>query len=151
MRKFEKVRDFAIKYDCKEVRLPVRATKYSAGYDFYSPIELTIPAGKSDIIWTNIKADCNPDEFLMLAVTSGMGKRGIILSNGIGVVDKDYYSNESNDGNIGFRLHNLGIEPYTFKVGEKIGQGIFVKYFVAEEDNCTNAIRSGGFGSTDNK
>ena len=87
----------------------------------------------------------------MLAVTSGMGKRGIILSNGIGVVDKDYYSNESNDGNIGFRLHNLGIEPYTFKVGEKIGQGIFVKYFVAEEDNCTDAIRSGGFGSTDNK
>jgi len=151
MRFFEKVKDFAIKYDEHEITMPVRATLNSAGYDFFSPIEINIPAGSAEIIWTNIKACCNEDEFLMLCVTSGMGKRGLILSNGIGVIDSDYYSNENNDGNIGFRLHNLGKEDYLIKKGEKIGQGIFFKYLPADIDNCTNAVRKGGFGSTDKK
>lgn len=151
MRKFEKVRDNAIKYDANDVVMPIRATYNSAGYDFFSPIDIVIPAGKAEIIWTNIKVECNSDEFLMLAVTSGMGKRGLILSNGIGVVDSDYYSNESNDGNIGFRLHNLGENDYCITKGEKIGQGIFLKYLHADIDNCKADVRVGGFGSTDRK
>ena len=151
MRGFERVQDFAIKYDEKDIIMPVRATKTSAGYDFFSPIEFSIPAGESEIVWTNIKSFMNDDEFLMLAVTSGMGKRGLILSQAVGIVDSDYYSNESNDGNIGFRITNLGKETYNFKKGEKVGQGIFVKYLMADEDNCLQATRVGGYGSTDKK
>ena len=148
MRGFEIVKDFAIKYNNKDITMPVRATRTSAGYDFFSPIELTIASGESEIIWTNIKSFMNTDEFLMLAVTSGMGKRGLILSNAIGVIDSDYYQNENNDGNIGFRLTNLGKNPYTFKVGEKIGQGIFFKYLTCDQDNFKDVKRQGGFGST---
>ena len=151
MRGFEIVKDFAIKYDAKNIILPIRATKTSAGYDFYSPIEISIPSGCSEVIWSNIKAYCEDDEFLMLVVTSGMGKRGLILSNGVGIVDSDYYGNESTDGNIGFRITNLGKETYTFKKGEKIGQAIFMKYLIADQDNCTGNARTGGFGSTDAK
>ncbi len=153
MRKFEIVRDFAIKYNVSrdDIIMPIRATKFAAGYDFFSPIEITIPSMASEVVWSNIKADMLDDEFLMLAVTSGMGKRGLILSNAIGVIDKDYYSNDNTDGNIGFWITNLGSESYTIKVGEKIGQGIFVKYLTTDVDNCKGLIRDGGFGSTDNK
>ncbi len=151
MRKFEIVEDFAIKYNEKDIVLPKRATTHSAGYDFYSPTDITIEAGKSEIIWSNVKAMCNEGEFLLIVVTSGMGKRGLILSNGIGVVDKDYYGNPTTDGNIGFRITNLGSEPYTFAKGDKIGQGIFMPYYTLDEDNYDDIKRVGGFGSTDNK
>ena len=148
MRGFEVVKDFAIKYDEKEVKMPCRATKTAAGYDFYSPIEISIPSGKSEVIWSNIKAYMEDDEFLALVVTSGMGKKGLILSNALGIIDSDYYGNVNTDGNIGFRITNLSDDTYTFKKGEKIGQGIFMKYLVADNDNCTGDIRVGGFGST---
>jgi len=151
MRKFEIVKDFAIQYNNKDVIMPIRATYNSAGYDFFSPIEITIPSGESEVIWTNIKVACNSDEFFMLAVTSGMGKRGLMLPNSVGIIDSDYFENVNNDGNIGFRIYNLGKEPYTFKKNEKIGQGIFMKYLCADIDNCKQATRQGGFGSTDNK
>lgn len=151
MRKFEVVRKDAIKYDVKDVTLPIRATRNSAGYDFYSPIEFTIEANDTFMLWTNIKAKMNTHEFLMLCSTSGMGKRGIKMANSIGIIDADYYSNDSNDGNLGFRLHNTGNQPYTFKAGEKVGQGIFMNFLTCTEDNVKNVKRSGGFGSTDNK
>ncbi len=153
MRKFERVREDAIKYDVKpdDIIMPIRATKFAAGYDFFSPIEITIPSMKSELIWSNIKADMLEDEVLFIAVTSGMGKRGLIMSSAIGIIDKDYYSNANNDGNIGFRITNLGSEDYTIKVGEKIGEGVFLKYLTTDIDNCQGIVRDGGFGSTDNK
>ena len=59
----------------------------------------------------------------------------------------DYYNNENNDGNIGFRLLNLGTTPYEIKRGDRIGQGIFVKYGLVDGDNTTTK-RNAGFGST---
>lgn len=149
MRKFEIVRKDAIEYDATDIQMPIRATLKSAGYDFFSPIEFTIEANGVYLIWTNIKAKMLDDEFLMLCTTSGMGKRGIKLTNSVGIVDADYYSNINNDGNIGFSLQNTLNQPYTFKKGEKIGQGIFMKFLPCTEDNVKNVERTGGYGSTD--
>lgn len=148
MRKFEIVKQEQIKYENSNITLPNRATKNSAGYDFYSPIDLTIEPHMSEIIWTNVKACFNCDEVLILAVTSGMGKNGIMLANNIGIIDADYYSNISNDGNIGFRLHNFSENKYNIHVGDKIGQGLFMKYLTIDNENIIEKTRVGGFGST---
>lgn len=128
--------------------MPNRATKNSAGYDFYSPIDVVIEPNSAKLIFTNIKACFEPDEVLILCSTSGMGKRGVVLANGIGIIDADYYNNDNNEGNIGFMLRNLGGEPYVVKIGDKIGQGIFTKFLKVDNEEEVTAQRVGGFGST---
>lgn len=89
------------------------------------------------------------DEFLLLANrSSGPLKRRLILPNGIGIVDADYYDNESNEGEIFFQLINFGLKDYHIKKGERIGQGIFLSYLLADEETAPQAQRTGGFGST---
>ncbi len=151
MRKFEFVTTNKREYDGEIASLPKRATQHSAGYDFYSPIDLTISPNGTAMVWTNIKVQFNTDEVLLLCVTSGMGKRGVMLCNSVGVIDCDYYNNESNDGNIGFRLFNFSQNTYNIKKGDKIGQGIFIKFLTVDNEDSIQTVRKGGFGSTDNK
>ena len=148
MRKFEQVRDDAMQYNKNPIKKPMRATKFSAGYDIYSPIDEVLNPGEAKMIWTNLKAQMPADEYLLLCTTSGMGKKGIRLANGIGIIDSDYYENESNDGNFAFRLVNFSAVPYEIKVGDKIGQGIFMKYQITDDDIESTETRKGGFGST---
>lgn len=148
MRKFEIVDDNFVLYNQKEFKMPVRATKYSAGYDFYSPIDITIKPFESELIFTNIKAKFNQNEVLFLFVTSKMGKNHIMLANGTGVIESDYYGNISNDGNLGFRLINLGKTDYVIKVGDKIGQGVFTTFLTVDNEEEITNVRTGGFGST---
>lgn len=132
-----------------EIKLPTRATEHSAGYDFYSPVDVTIQPHESVMIWTDVKAHMYYDNVLLLNVRSSMGKHPIMIANTQGWIDSDYYENPDNDGNIGFRLFNLGSTPYEIKTGERIGQGMFVKYGTTVDDNTTTS-RQGGFGSTNN-
>lgn len=145
---FEVVRD-----DCRknsgDIKLPTRATEYSAGYDFYSPINITIKPDESVMVWSDIKVHMYYDNALLLIPRSSMGKQPVMIANTVGLIDNDYYGNEDNDGNIGFRLLNLGKTPYEIKVGDRIGQGVFIKYGTVKNDN-TISKRSGGFGSTNN-
>lgn len=146
MRYFEVVKDEHRKNE-GVIQLPTRGSQHSAGYDFYSPIDITIQPNESAMIWTDVKASMYWDNVLLLFVRSSMGKHPIVIANGTGVIDSDYYSNEGNDGNIGFRLLNLGSTPYEIKIGDRIGQGVFVKYGTVKDDNTTG-VRQGGFGST---
>ncbi|MEG1499573.1 MAG: hypothetical protein RR400_00665, partial [Clostridia bacterium] len=148
MRKFEKVSKDFLEYEKEEPIIPRRATLTSAGYDFFSPIETEILPGESALIWTNIKACFNENEVLMLFVTSKMGKSHIMIANGTGIIESDYYGNSSNDGNLGFRLINLSKEPYKIGKGNKIGQGVFTNFLITDNDAETNlgVKRTGGFG-----
>jgi dUTP pyrophosphatase len=148
MRKFEIVSENFLQYGVKEVKFPFRATKNSAGYDFFSPIDIVIPPNKIQLIWTNIKAEFNSDEVLMLFVTSKIGKNGVMMANGTGIIDADYYSNKNNDGNIGFLLYNFGTSDYKINKGDKIGQGIFMKFLTIDNEEEIHETRIGGFGST---
>ena len=143
---FEVVKDECRK-NSGEIKLPTRATERSAGYDFYSPVDVVIQPNEMAMIWTDVKAHMYYDNLLMINVRSSMGKQPIMIANTQGWIDSDYYGNPDNDGNIGFRLFNLGKTPYEIKVGDRIGQGVFVKYGKVKDDN-TKETRHGGFGST---
>ena len=145
-RYFELVKD-KYRKSTGEVILPKRATKSSVAYDFYSPIDITIPPMTSVMIWTDIKSKFNENEALLINVRSSMGKQPVMIANTQGWIDSDYYSNPDNDGNIGIRLFNLGNTSYVVKSGDRIAQGMFVKYLVADNGNTDN-IRQSGFGSS---
>lgn len=147
MRRFEMVNDEYRKNPDVEVKIPTRASKNSAGYDFYSTKEVSIPPQQSVMIWTDIKAKMDEDNALIIIPRSSMGKHPVMIANTIGLIDSDYYNNSDNDGNIGFRLFNLANTPYEIKVGDRIGQGIFISYLTTQNDN-TIAERVGGFGSS---
>ena len=121
MRKFEVVKDECLMYGVKkeDLKKPYRATKHAVCYDCFSPIDVTIAPESTELVFINFKAYCNTDEGYILASTSGLGKKGIILANGIGIIESDYADNENNDGNIGFMLFNHGKNPYEIKVGDK--------------------------------
>lgn len=143
MRKFEKV-----SYDNSGI-IPTRADKGSAGYDFYTPVTITINPGEKIIFKTNIKAQMEQDEMLMLHVRSSIGiKRHLMLSNCTGIIDSTYYNNPDNEGNIMGALYNYGTEPQTIEAGERVMQGIFVKYLTTVNDMPLNTERKGGIGSS---
>lgn len=145
-RYFEVVKD-KYRKSTGEVILPKRATKSSVAYDFYSPIDIIIPPMTPVMIWTDIKAKFNENEALLINIRSSMGKQPIMIANTQGWIDSDYYSNPDNDGNIGIRLFNLGNTSYVVKSGDRIAQGMFVKYLVADNGN-TDCVRKSGFGSS---
>lgn len=104
---------------------------------------------KPYLVPTGIKAYMQPDEVLILVNrSSGPLKRRLILPNGVGIIDADYYDNPANEGEIFVQLVNYGLRDYHIKKGERIAQGIFVPYLVADQEEVPQAKRSGGFGST---
>ena len=139
-------------FEDKGINLPERKTKYSAGYDFESAEDCIIPAFKPGmaptLVKTGIKAYMQDDEMLCLYNrSSNPKKKGLILANSVGIVDKDYYGNPDNDGAIMFSFINLKDTDTEIKKGECIGQGIFEKYLKADNDSAEGE-RAGGFGST---
>ena len=150
-RYFEYVDDKFAKSGAKTggIPLPHRSTKASAGYDFYSPIEVEIPAGERALIWTDIKAKMPYYQVLKIYVRSSLGiKKGLILQNVTGIIDADYYGNTSNDGNIGIMLWNTSNSVQKIELGEKIAQGIFEQYYVVDDETSPSDSRTGGIGST---
>jgi len=150
----EKIRGFEIAkgFEDKQINLPVRKTKYSAGYDIEAAEDTVIPSFKKGmsptLVKTGLKAYMQGDEYLKLCNrSSNPKKKGLILSNSIGVVDSDYYENPDNDGHIMFAFYNIKEEDITIKKGEAIGQAIFEKFLVADGD-MAEGERLGGFGST---
>lgn len=146
IRGFEVVKDSFRKHNDVEIQLPTRGTSRAMAYDFYSPIDITIEPNKIGKIWTDVKAYMQDNECLILNVRSSMGGK-FMLANTSGWIDGDYYSNEGNDGNIGIFLKNISDESLTIKKGERIGQGAFFTFLVADNGN-TDTVRNGGFGST---
>lgn len=144
IRGFEVVSSF----EDAQINLPQRTTAESAGYDIECAETVTINPGEVKIVPTGIKAFMAYNEFLAIHIRSSIGiKRHIILANCTGIIDSDYYNNEDNEGHILLGLYNLGTEAVTLEKGERVAQGIFTKYLVANDDEA-NGIRRGGIGST---
>ena len=146
MRKFE----FVSRLDesIEERKLPQRSTAVSAGYDFYNPEEVEIQAGQIKYVKTGVKAAFPEGEMLMLCNrSSNPKKKGLVLANGVGIVDSDYYNNPDNEGEIAFAFMNITDHPVILEAGEKLGQAIFVKFGIVDDDNAEGS-RIGGWGST---
>ena len=103
---------------------------------------------KPTLVKTGVKAYMQGYEALFLYNRSSNPlKKFLFLGNGVGVVDADYYENPDNDGHIMFQFINFGLFPVTIKKGERIGQGVFADFYVADNDKAEN-VRQSGFGST---
>ena len=150
----EKARGFEIAkgFENCNINLPIRKTKYSAGYDIEAAEDTLIPSFKKGsnptLIKTGLKAFMKDNEYLMLCNrSSNPKKKGLILANSVGIIDKDYYGNPDNDGHIMFAFYNIKEEDILIKKGEAIGQAIFQQYLVTDDDTAEGE-RTGGFGST---
>ena len=140
-------------WEDKDITLPVRSTKNSAGYDVAAAEDVVVPVFekgcKPTLVHTGLKAYCQPDEWYMLANrSSGPGKRKLVLANGIGIIDADYYGNPDNDGEFMYAFYNVGTEPLEIKKGDVIGQVVFQKFLICDDDHAEGE-RISGFGSTD--
>lgn len=137
--------------------LPIKATIHSAGVDFIASSDITIPAfrfkGQATLVPTGVKAFMQKDEYLQIFARSSIPVNlGLIMSNGVGIVDSDYYNNPTNEGHIMIEFNNLTNEHITIKKGTRIAQGIFNKILpVTHGVRIKNDTRNGGFGSTNKK
>jgi len=150
IRGFELVENWARKNSLeRQIVMPYRSTKYSAGYDFVLCKDIILKPNVPYIYWTDIKAYMLPDEFLEVFIRSSIAiKKRIILTNQTGIVDQDYYNNPDNDGNIGICLLNLSKEEKQLNADEKIAQGVFTKYLIVDHEKEITNNRTGGVGST---
>ncbi len=131
------------------IKLPKRATRASAGYDLASAEDLVIPAGEIRLVPTGLKVVMPPSEALFVFPRSSLGiKKGLIMSNGVGIVDADYHGNPDNEGHIMVPLYNLTKEAVTLTKGERIAQGVFMRYEKTSDDETDDITRLGGFGSS---
>ena len=150
----DKKRGFEVAKGFEEcgINLPVRKTKYSAGYDIEAAEDVIIPSFKKGmnptLVKTGLKAYMQDDEVMLLYNrSSNPKKKGLVMANSVGVIDKDYYGNPDNDGHFMFAFYNIKEEDIEIKKGEAIGQAIFQKYLVTDDD-VAEEERVGGFGST---
>ncbi len=159
--KFEKVSfgEFKKAFDLPEeevkkiyesIKLPTRATTGSAGYDFSSPVSISLKSGETAKVPTGIRAKIADGWVLCVFPRSGLGfKFRLQLDNTVGVIDADYY-NSDNEGHIFIKVTNCSYEEKTVSVpaGGGFAQGIFLPFGITEDDEATD-LRNGGFGSTD--
>ena len=143
MAKFEKVKRIE-----EDIKLPERSTAHSAGYDFYAIENTHVFSKRVTYVKTGVKVKLDNDEFLMLCNrSSNPGKKELVLINGVGIIDADYYGNPDNDGEIAFAFQSLNKSGSFTNKGDKIGQGTIIKY-IKTEDDTASGTRAGGFGST---
>ena len=166
--------EFVEKYKECGLSLPERATELSAGYDLSAAQDYTIPPRQDldceifpitysvneiaditkqfnmrpTLVSTGVKCKLDEGTYLQLALRSSIPlKTGLVLANGIGIIDADYYNNPSNEGEIFLQI--LNTTPYHIFIpkGTKIGQGTILPYLTTEDDKASGT-RDGGFGST---
>ena len=133
----------------EEIKLPKRATKGSAGYDFFSPVDFSLSSGESIKIPTGVRVKIDEGWVLKIYPRSGLGfKYRLQLNNTVGIIDSDYYYSD-NEGHIFIKITNDSKDgkTVTVKKGEGFAQGIFLEYGITEDDDVSE-IRNGGFGST---
>lgn len=131
----------------EDIKLPIRATKGSAGYDFYSPIDITLKSNETIKIPTGIRCKIEDGYVLQIYPRSSMGfKYQMALLNTVGIIDADYFGAD-NEGHIIVGIVNRGDKDLTIKKGDRFVQGIFYRFYLAKEEENTN-IRQGGLGST---
>ena len=134
------------------IKLPKRATRGSAGYDFFVPIDLNIAPNTTVKVPTGIRCKMKKNYVLQIYPRSSLGfKYRCQLDNTVGIIDSDYYESD-NEGHIFIKITNNTLEGKTIELkhGDAFAQGIFNKYYLAKE-NKVHTKRNGGFGSTNQK
>ena len=146
---FPEAKEEEIKAVYEELKLPKRATRGSAGYDFYTPFNIILKPGETVKIPTGIRTEMEEGWVLKLYPRSGLGfKFRLQLNNTVGIIDSDYFYSD-NEGHIFAKLTNDSKEGKVVCIEKGTGfmPGIFVEYGITVDDDAVE-IRNGGFGST---
>ena len=139
----------SVEYIYNNIKLPKRATKGSAGYDFYSPIDFNLAPGETIKMPTGIRCEMEEGWVLKIYPRSGLGfKFRLQLDNTVGIIDQDYFYSD-NEGHIMAKITNdtNRSKDVNIKAGDGFAQGIFVEFGITVDDDAAG-IRNGGFGST---
>lgn len=132
------------------VILPKRATKGSAGYDFFAPFDFTLAPNQTEKIPTGVRVRIDEGWVLKIYPRSSLGfKYKLRLDNTVGIIDSDYFFAD-NEGHIFIKITNCGDKLLSVEKGKAFAQGVFVEYGITVDDEC-DGERTGGFGSTDKK
>lgn len=134
----------------KELPLPEYKTGGAVAFDLASRVSLTILPKGIAYIPLNVAMEIPKGYMIMLAARSSLHKKGLMLANGVGIVDEDFCGN---DDEYHAALYNFTEVPVAVERGTRILQGIIKKYEKAEwsEVNDLANPERGGFGSTDKK
>ena len=133
--------------DYENITLPKRATKASAGYDFFVNQTLIIKPHETITYVTGLRCKIDDNWVLMIFPRSGLGfKYRFQLDNTVGIIDADYY-HADNQGHIMIKMTNNSDKEFTLNKGDGLAQGIFLPYGLADVQEVT-AVRTGGLGST---
>lgn len=149
-----KIRGFEIAkgWENQDIDLPKRSTTHAAGYDITAATDIIVPTfqlgSKPTIIPTGVKAYFPPDECLLILNRSSGPKNHIVMANGIGLIDADYYNNPDNDGHICILIYNTNDTELHIKKGDRIAQAVFQKFLKTDDDLTSTEKRQGGLGST---
>lgn len=130
-----------------DVALPSYQTAEAAGFDLAASEDVTVPAGEVRLVPTGLVIAVPHGCFLgIFARSSTPLKRGLMVANGVGVVDPDY---AGPDDEIKVQVVNFTKEDVLVRRGDRIAQGIFIPCVRAEwEEGHTRETSRGGFGST---
>lgn len=140
-----------VSWSKREFNLPRRATSNSAGYDFYSPVDLVIQPDEVKKFSLEVKVQIKQREFLFIPPRSSLGFKGdnhVALTNTVGIIDTDFYNNPKDEGEIMLKLKNFGNTPFVIHKNDRLVQGIFMNYDITDDDDPVSNERVGGLGST---
>lgn len=144
---YEQYAEHSDKQTYEQIKLPARATRHSAGYDFFAPTDIVFEAGQTITIATGIRVIMPSEYFLMIVPRSGLGfKYKLRLNNTVGIIDADYVQSP-NEGHIFVRMTNESDKRLEIKKGEAFAQGLLLQYYTTADDDVTEQ-RQGGLGST---
>ena len=149
MRDFEKISFEQFAKDVADDRklydaiiIPQRDSSSTAGYDLHLLSDITLQPGETAKLPTGLKSHFQKDEVLLLIVRSGTGfKYNIRLCNQVGVIDSDYYNNPDNEGHLWTKIQNEDTVAHSFKKGDALVQGVFMKYLTTDSDQDFNLER----------
>lgn len=156
MREFEKISTTQYSKDISafcnatydSIKIPERSTSKSACYDIHALGDYKIQPHETIKIPTGLKVCMEDDEVMLMFIRSSLAtKYNLTLTNSVGVIDADYYNNDSNEGHFWIVIRNDGDEAFEVHNGDRMAQAMFTKYLVTTSDNASGT-RQGGFGST---
>jgi dUTP pyrophosphatase len=130
------------------ISLPSYETTGSAAFDLAAAEDVLVPAAQVRLVPTGLVVEVPAGMFLgIFARSSTPLKRGLMVANGVGVVDSDYCGP---DDEVKIAVVNFTAEPVQVRAGDRIAQGIFLPAARVqwEEVEQLRADSRGGFGST---
>jgi dUTP pyrophosphatase len=130
------------------VPLPKYETAGAAGFDLASNADMVVAPGQVTLVPTGLVIGVPPGHVLgIFARSSTPLKRGLMVANGVGLVDSDYCGPHDE---IKIEVFNFTGTPVQIRRGDRLAQGVILPFVRAEwqEQAAPSAPTRGGFGST---